>query len=128
MIGSDRRPGQEVPRDEIHAEVRRATLPPPEWASPPAGGVGRSSGAAHPLPRQLGIRAEEAWQRARVEEARAAGDTTTLRTACTGLARWFASRDRNFGEAIDLATSALSLPAGIALRRALSSRAEAPAT
>src|SRR5260370_35393081 len=111
MIGSDRRPGQEVPRDEIHAEVRRATLPPPEWASPPAGGVGRSSGAAHPLPRQLGIRAEEAWQRARVEEARAAGATTALRTACTGPARWFASRYRHLDEAIGLATIAVSFGA-----------------
>ncbi|HEV3193970.1 MAG TPA: hypothetical protein VGY54_25870, partial [Polyangiaceae bacterium] len=120
MIGSDRRPGHEAPRDEIHAEVRRATLPPPEWGSPPADSASRSSGAASPLPRQLGIRAEEAWLRARVEEARAAGDTTALRAASTRLARWFASRDRNLDEAIDLATTALSLGVDIELRRELS--------
>jgi hypothetical protein len=120
MIGSDHRPSHEAPLDEVHGEVRRTTLPPPELASPLAGSAGRSPGAAKPLDRQSGIRAEEAWLRARVEEARAAGDTTALRTASTALARWLASRDRDLDEAVDLATTALSLGADIELRRELS--------
>jgi hypothetical protein len=63
---------------------------------------GSPSVPPQPLPRRTGTRAEEAWLRARVEEARATGDTTALRTACTALARWLGSRDRNLDEAVEL--------------------------
>ncbi len=76
--------------------------------------------AADPLPRRSGTRAEEAWLRARVEEARAAGDGTVLRSAAVTLARWLASRERDLDEAVDLGTTALSLGDDIELRREVS--------
>jgi tetratricopeptide (TPR) repeat protein len=95
------------------------TLPPPEWTS--AGAAARVSvPPPAPLPRRTGTRAEEAWLRARVEEARAAADTTGLRAASKALARWLASRERNLDEAVDLATTALSLGVDGELRREVS--------
>ncbi len=55
--------------------------------------------------------------RARVEEARAAGEKPALRAACIALARWLASRDRDLDEAVQLAATALSLGDDIELRR-----------
>lgn len=76
--------------------------------------------SAEPLPRRSGTRAEEAWLRARVEESRAASDRTRLRDACTTLARWLASRERDLDEAVELGTTALSLGADLELRREVS--------
>jgi tetratricopeptide (TPR) repeat protein len=67
----------------------------------------------------MGRRAEEAWMRARVEEARAGGDAVAGRTACAALARWLASRDRDLDEAVDLAMEALRGGDDIELRREL---------
>ncbi|MCL2449690.1 MAG: hypothetical protein FWD17_12155, partial [Polyangiaceae bacterium] len=88
----------------------------------PSTGTGEDTSFAPPpsLTRWTGARASEAWLRARVEEARAAADTTALRAACTALARWLASRERNLDEAIDLATTALSLGVDGELRREVS--------
>jgi tetratricopeptide (TPR) repeat protein len=58
--------------------------------------------------------------RARVEEARASNDPEATRVACTRLARWLASRDRDLGEAVDLAMSALLLGEDVELRREVS--------
>jgi tetratricopeptide (TPR) repeat protein len=79
-------------------------------------------GPAPPLIRRTGgARAEEFWMRARVAEARAADDQAALRSASAELARWLASRDRDLGEAVELATSALGLEEDVELRRELSS-------
>ncbi len=103
----------------VEAEPRstRATLPPPEWTTPQ--GRARTTQAPPPLERRKGVRAEEAWMRARVEEARAAGETAATRQACATLARWLASRDRDLDEAVDLAVEALRGGDDIELRREL---------
>ncbi len=54
---------------------------------------------------------------ARVAEVRAGGDSAALRAACTDLARWLASRDRDLDEAVRLAMTALSIGDDIELRR-----------
>jgi hypothetical protein len=115
MIPSDRRPNPEQPAGE--AEEKRATLPPPEWSAPQAVGHRTDRVTAQSLPRRVGARAEEAFMRARVEEARAAGDSAALRSACTGLARWLASRDRDLDEAVELAATALHIEEDVELRR-----------
>jgi tetratricopeptide (TPR) repeat protein len=74
-----------------------------------------------PLARNVGARADEAWLRARLSEARSAGDATALRIRCAALGRWLASRDRNLDEAVDFAVTALSLGPDNDLRRELSS-------
>jgi tetratricopeptide (TPR) repeat protein len=74
-----------------------------------------------PLQRRAGAaRADEAFLRARVEEARAGGDTSALRESSAKLARWLSSRDRNLDEAVELATTALSLGVDLELRREVS--------
>jgi hypothetical protein len=83
------------------------TLPPPEWTSPKTEERSPATLAPKPLRRRTGERAEEAWLRARVQEARATGDRDSMRAACVALARWLASRDRDLDEAVDLAASAL---------------------
>jgi tetratricopeptide (TPR) repeat protein len=113
MIPSDRRPNE--PTEE--AEPKRATLPPPEWTAPRVAGHRTDRFAAQTLPRRVGARAEEAWMRARVEEARAAGDNAALRTAAATLARWLASRDRDLDEAVELAATALHIEEDVELRR-----------
>jgi tetratricopeptide (TPR) repeat protein len=117
---SDGRPKSEAPLSEARLDGRRKTLPPPEWTSPRAGSTRPPTMSAEPLPRRAGTRAEEAWLRARVEEARAASDRTRLRDACTTLARWLASRERDLDEAVELGTTALSLGADLELRREVS--------
>ncbi|HEY5318809.1 MAG TPA: hypothetical protein VIJ20_12545, partial [Solirubrobacteraceae bacterium] len=119
MIPSDRRPEGEAQMVPLEAEPRstRATLPPPEWTTPQ--GRARTTQAPPPLERRKGVRAEEAWMRARVEEARAAGETAATRQACATLARWLASRDRDLDEAVDLAVEALRGGDDIELRREL---------
>ncbi|MGH7328561.1 MAG: hypothetical protein ACREJX_09450 [Polyangiaceae bacterium] len=70
----------------------RATLPPPE--------LGRASeeGAAVPatgrLTRRAGARADEAFLRARLEQATGTGDADGERAARMALSRYLASRDR----------------------------------
>src|SRR5579871_4889690 len=120
MIPSDRRPGtgestrqREEPRSKV-----RGTLPPPEWSVAQDGGR-HASGAPDPLPRRTGARAEEAYLRARVEEARAARDASATHSACAALARWLAARDRDLDEAVDLAASALQIAEDVELRRDL---------
>jgi tetratricopeptide (TPR) repeat protein len=113
MIPSDRRPNE--PTEE--AETKRATLPPPEWTAPRPAGHRTDRVAAQSLTRRVGARAEEAWMRARVEEARAAGDNAALREAAAALARWLASRDRDLDEAIELAATALHIEEDVELRR-----------
>lgn len=120
MISPNRAPGSEVspgdPRQNLSST--HGTLPPPEWT---ARGIERSSVRlnAKMLQRRAGPRAEEAWLRARVEEARAAGDDSATRDACVSLARWLASRDRDLDDAVELATSALKFGQNIELRREL---------
>lgn len=120
MLPTERRPKSEAPLREARTESRRTTLPPPEWTSSRAGAGRPSTMSAEPLPRRFGTRAEEAWLRARAEEARASGDAGPLREACTTLARWLASRERDLDEAVELGTTALSLGAGLELRREVS--------
>jgi hypothetical protein len=59
--------------------------------------------------------------RARVEEARVAGNSAATREAAAALARWLASRDRDLDEAVDLAVEALRVGDDVELRRELSS-------
>jgi tetratricopeptide (TPR) repeat protein len=121
MIPSDRSPGGEPPPQEAREardarDEERKTLPPPEWTSRQAR-VTRSTVAPLALERRTGPRAEEAWMRARVHEARASGDKEALRATATALARWLASRDRDLDEAVELATQALHLAEDVELRR-----------
>ncbi len=119
MIPSDRRPeGEAQPVASEEPRSARGTLPPPEWTTP-RGRFPRTTVAPAPLERRTGVRAEEAWMRARVEEARADGDRRATRDACTALARWLASRDRDLDEAVDLATEALGIADDVELRREL---------
>jgi tetratricopeptide (TPR) repeat protein len=107
--------------ERVREPTHEGTLPPPEWRAPQArSSSSRPPAVPQPLARRRGVRAEEAWLRARVEETRAAGDTSALRMACSTLARWLASRDRDLDEAVDLATTALSLGADPELRREVS--------
>jgi len=121
MIPSDRRPVNEAqPTAAPDPSSTRGTLPPPEWTAAYGGpGPRRPTVAPQPLPRRTGARAEEAWLRARVDEARAAGDPAAIREACAALARWLASRDRDLEEAVDLAGSALQVAEDDELRREL---------
>jgi tetratricopeptide (TPR) repeat protein len=96
------------------------TLPPPVWTTPKIDDRSSATMTSKPLPRRTGARAEEAWLRARVEEGRAAGDGGATRQACTALARWLASRDRDLDEAVELGASALQLGSDVELRRELS--------
>src|SRR5580692_7962294 len=121
MIPSDRRPGEDAPGVAAPAEEvppSRATLPPPEWTTRQAR-TPRTTVAPQPLERREGSRADEAWMRARVEEARAAEDSVAIRDACSALARWLASRDRDLDEAVELAINALEVGEDIELRREL---------
>ena len=130
MIPFDRRPVSGVPLDRGapasegvdtapggtgKSYSRQGTLPPPEWTS--GSGVVRTTVAPRPLARRMGGRADQAWMRARVDEARRADDPPALRAACVELARWLASRDRDLDEAVQLAATALSLGEDTELRR-----------
>lgn len=123
MIPSDRHPPADpaptVAGDGPPSRGARGTLPPPEWVGrDPV--TGRATIQPHPLERHTGIRAEEAWMRARVEEARAGSDAKALRDACATLARWLASRDRDLDEAVDLGSQALHVEDDVELRREVS--------
>jgi cellulose synthase operon protein C len=118
MFPSNHRSGTEAaPQDPPPAA--HGTLPPPEWTGPKAPDRPEEA-ASRPLPRRTGRRAEEAWLRARVEEARAARDGAKVRLGCAQLARWLASRDRDLDEAVELAAASLQLGQDIELRRELS--------
>ena len=120
MIPSDRRPGSEstTAGPDVAPRSTRGTLPPPEWTAP-QGGPSRTTIAPKPLERRGGDRAQEAWMRARVEDARTARDLVATREACAALARWLASRDRDLDEAVDLAAEALRVGDDVELRREL---------
>jgi tetratricopeptide (TPR) repeat protein len=123
MIPSDPRAASESPAagaEDAEPRSARGTLPPPEWTAQ-QDRARRATLAPQPLERRAGIRAEEAWMRARVEEARAEGDPGAGRTACVALARWLASRDRDLDEAVDLAVDALRQGDDVELRRELAS-------
>jgi len=94
------------------------TLPPPQWTGPRAADEAPSTASPAPLARRAGVRAEEAWLRARVREARAVGGAT-LAAHCKTLARWLASRDRDLDEAVELGSTALKAGEDIELRREL---------
>ena len=116
MIPSDRRPFSAPSPSGAEEQSERSTLPPPEWSTALADA--KAATLAPPaLARRSGVRAEEAWRRARVEEARAGNDEAALRKACAALARWLASRDRDLDEAVELASTALSVEEDIELRR-----------
>jgi tetratricopeptide (TPR) repeat protein len=120
MIPSDRRPltASETAGSEAEPGSARGTLPPPEWTKPHDENTPTTL-APQPLERRSGARAQEAWMRARVEEARAEDDATATRAACATLARWLASRDRDLDEAVDLAVEALRGGDDVELRREL---------
>ncbi|MBV9948589.1 MAG: hypothetical protein JOZ69_17205, partial [Myxococcales bacterium] len=99
---------------------RHGTLPPPEWSTPRSDGRRHGAGEARSLLRRTGARAEEGWHRARVDEARAAGDPQATRAALVALARWLASRDRDLDEAVELAAEALRIADDVELRREMS--------
>ncbi|MGH7269630.1 MAG: hypothetical protein ACREJ3_04290, partial [Polyangiaceae bacterium] len=136
MIPTDRRSEHEnaraadVPSPSPLPSQKRGTLPPPEWTGAGAERGRREPGSVRappdPLARRSGARADEAWMRARVEEARTAvlanagGASVEARRAYVVLARWLASRDRDLHEAVDLAASALALRDDVELRRDLS--------
>jgi tetratricopeptide (TPR) repeat protein len=119
MIPNAPRPdGSSAPTD---VEVRRGTLPPPEWKRPAASGASKTEVASKSLVRRTGPRAEEGWMRARVEEARVAQDPVAFRDYAVRLARWLASRDRDLLEAAELASLALGFGEDVELRREMSS-------
>jgi tetratricopeptide (TPR) repeat protein len=115
MTSSDRLPGESAPAPPSLLQ----TLRPPEWMASAPESSRTSLEPALPLARYRGARAEEASMRARVDEARVSGDADALRTACTNLARWLGSRDRDLDEAVDLASTALGLGEDPELRRQL---------
>jgi hypothetical protein len=127
MIPFDRRPTEEAPLEKGEATAssgleqgpttpsRHGTLPPPVHTSGTS--PSRTTAAPPPLMRRTGSRADEAWMRARVKEARAADDATALRAASIALARWLASRDRDLDEAVQLAMTALAIGDDVELRR-----------
>jgi len=119
MIPFDRRPVSEasLEKGEAGGSSRNGTLPPPEWTA--GEGASRTTVVPRPLPRRTGSRADQAWMYARVEAARLAGDPAHLRSACMTLARWLGSRDRDLGDAVHMATTALALGEDIELRREL---------
>ena len=117
MIPSNRPSGTEA---SPKARSGYDTLPPPEWTAPKAAGQSPATVAPRALARRIGVRADEAWLRARVTEARAAADAAALRDACANLARWLAARDRDLDEAVELATAALQVGPDVELRRELS--------
>src|SRR5579863_997758 len=114
-------PGPDGTAAPKEAEVRRATLPPPESKQPAAPGAAPKEVASQRLARRTGPRAEEAWLRARVEQARAAQDAAAFREYAVRLARWLASRDRDLLEAAELASLALGFGEDVELRREMSS-------
>ncbi len=117
MIPFDRRPASEAPLEKVEQEssVRHGTLPPPELTA--GDRAPRTTVAPRSLPRRAGSRAEEAWMRARVEDARASDVPLALRSACANLARWLASRDRDLDQAVELAGKALAIGEDVELRR-----------
>ena len=117
MLPSNRSSGSEA---SPNARAGYGTLPPPEWTAPKAAGRSAATMPPKPLVRRIGLRADEAWLRARVSEARAAGDAAILGAACGTLARWLASRDRDLDEAAALGSTALEVVPDVELRREVS--------
>lgn len=106
------------PKEAGAQRQARATLPPPE--------VGRTSDVGVELPaegrltRRTGARADEAYLRARLEQAVRSGDAETERVARVELARYLAHRDRGLDEAASLALRAIRTHDDSDLRRELS--------
>ena len=117
MLPSNPSLGSDASQD---ARSAYTTLPPPEWTALKTAGRPPTTMAPKALARRVGLRAEEAWLRARVSEARAAGDAPAMGAACATLARWLASRDRDLDEAAELASVALQVAPDVELRRELS--------
>src|SRR4051812_21213530 len=110
----------ERPR-ESSPMLGRRTMPPPELlerAAPASVGalILKQLRDEVPMPRHTGPRAEEAYLRARVGEARAAGDLAQEHVASVTLARLLASRGRELGTATQLATRALEIADDPSLR------------
>ncbi|MEO8800014.1 MAG: hypothetical protein ABI551_19115, partial [Polyangiaceae bacterium] len=108
---------EDRPNSKAPPREARATLPPPE--------VGRTSEAeAIPatgrLARRTNARADEAFLRARLEQAIASGDAEQDRLARVELARYLAGRDRALDEAASLALRAIRTKDDTDLRRELS--------
>jgi tetratricopeptide (TPR) repeat protein len=131
MIPIDQRPASEAlspPQVEPEHARQHGTLPPPEWGTQPEGksrpGLGPlfSRDPSLQASRAPGMRADEAYLRARAHELSAAGgDAEAARLARVALARWLASRDRDLDEAVEHATAALAVAEDAELRRELSS-------
>src|SRR5450432_3932278 len=105
--------------NEAGARQARATLPPPEIGR--TSDVGGELSTEGRLTRRTGARADEAYLRARLEQAVQAGDSATERVARVELARYLARRDRGLDEAASLALRAIRTQDDSDLRRELSS-------
>jgi cellulose synthase operon protein C len=114
---------EENQRDSQAPPARR-TMPPPELldrSAPDSVGELVLEDLQHELPvsRHTGPHAEEELLRARVEDARLAGDAVTEREAAIALASLLAGRGRDLGLATKLARRALVLADEPALRSEL---------
>jgi tetratricopeptide (TPR) repeat protein len=111
--GTERRPGE---RDS----AGKLTLPPPDWTAPRVGGRVEVE-APTPLRRRVGRAvAAEGALRAEVLAATAAKDAQRERAGTSRLARWLASQDRSWEEALRLAQRSLEIGDDESLRHELS--------
>ena len=97
--------------------LTRGTLRPPERGLSTAPDSKLHIDPSPSLRRWVGVRAPEAWKRARVQVARTEQNPSALREACVALARHLASRERDLVNAVALTTEALHVADDPELRR-----------